>query len=350
MLQPQEEITDLGTGSGAGDASVDRSERERARTPEEADRPPITNRGVCIGGHHAPDTVKPTENCHRFDYYRCTPLAEYSELKTVLQFELSQTFGEVRLVDGGPARHYTSNEHFVDEHDNVVCELLSGGKNVRPNVLVRGKPSDAVAAILRANWQHGPSRVDPCIDVAQEGLFEHLRAWTDDFAAFWNVKRRIITNDSPDEGDTIYLGSRSSQVFLRIYQPGLKRAQEEGRAGAYITALERATVRIEMEFKPGNPRARKVAATLAPEDFWACSRWSADFAKKVLAMDVQPVSVSMRRESNRDRALRFMCQQYRAHLSSLLTEHEGDIVSWAEDLGMRAGFIQPWNPDEDRRS
>ncbi len=44
-------------------------------------------------------------------------------------------------------------------------------------------------------------------------------------------------------------GSRESPFFLRIYQPGLKRAQQDGRIGDNITADQRNAVRIELEFK-----------------------------------------------------------------------------------------------------
>ena len=42
-------------------------------------------------------------------------------------------------------------------------------------------------------------------------------------------------------------------------------------------------------------------------------------------MNVQPITISERRESDRNRALRFMATQYRTHLESLLAECQGDV-------------------------
>ncbi|MGB3608727.1 replication initiation factor domain-containing protein, partial [Psychroserpens sp.] len=257
MYQPIEEPIELEAESRAGDIAAPRSERQRARPQQAPRRPPLTNRGVYHGREADQSSVFVVKNPHHFDYYRATPRAEYSELKTVLKYELAEMFGPIQILQGAAGRHYQSNDAFLDEMDNVVCELLSGGPNVRPNVLARGASSDAVAAILRANWDHGPSRVDPCIDVAQNGLFAALRVFAEPFAAKWRIHHRTILNSSDDEGDTIYLGSRTSQVFVRIYQPGLKRAQEECRTGNEITQDERDTVRIEMEFKPQNRKAKK---------------------------------------------------------------------------------------------
>lgn len=308
-----------------------------ARAAPDTARPPHTNRGVYHGGGAPIGSVSVGSEYHRFDYYRATPWAEFSELIEVFMFELAQIYGEVRLQEGGAVRHYATHKVIVDRYDNPLVQLMTGG-NLRPNVLAKGAPSGPVSDILRANWKHGPSRVDPCIDVAQAGLWAFLLDWTQDFARDYRIHLRTVLNAEPDHGDTIYLGSRSSQVFLRLYQPGLKRAQEEGRIGDQITQLERDTVRIELEFKPQNPKAKEAAAILAPHEFWSVSRWTSAFAKRILAMEVVPVTVSMRRESNRDRALRFMCHQYGSHLEGLLDEHGGDLEAFAEDILRRAGI------------
>ena len=303
-----------------------------------ASGPPHTNRGVYHGCGTAIGSVSPGVEFHRFDYYRATPWAEFSELIEVFMFELAQMYGEVRLQEGGAVRHYATHKVIVDRYDNVLVQLMTGG-SLRPNVLAKGAPSGPVSDILRANWKHGPSRVDPCIDVAQAGLWDFLLDWTQDFAKDYRINLRTVLNADPDHGDTIYLGSRSSQVFVRLYQPGLKRAQEEGRIGDQITQLERDTVRIELEFKPQNPKAKAAAAALAPHECWSVSPWTAAFAKRILEMEVVPVSVSMRRESNRDRALRFMCHQYGAHLKDLLDEYGGDTDAWSDHLLKEAGIV-----------
>ena len=147
-----------------------------------------------------------------------------------------------------------------------------------------------------------------------------------------DIRLQDWSNNHPDMGDTFYLGSRQSQAFLRVYQPALKRAQEEGRTGDMITQAERDAVRVELQFQPQKQRAKHVAATLSPDELWGVSPWIADFAGEVFAMNVQPISISERRESNRNRALRYMGGQYKAHLASLWADCNGDLAAFGEAI------------------
>ena len=285
----------------------------------------------------------------RFDYYRCSPRADLMELLSVLEYELADAFGPIRRGERPPVRYYAEGVEFLDATDNAVCSVLWGGRNARPNVLASGSSAHVVAGIVRREWWHQPSRLDSKLDLLAPGMFDTLREATRVFAGRWNIGRYTVFNDDRDKGDTIYLGSRTSQVYVRLYQPGLKRAQEDGRVAGDILQDERDTVRIELEFKPQNARAKARAATVSPVECWAVSRWSADLLEELLAMNVTPISVAMRRESNRDRALRFMCDQYRVHLLGLLEEHGGDLDAFAMDLIERTnGQRGPQKPLEAR--
>jgi hypothetical protein len=228
-----------------------------------------------------------------------------------------------------------------DRLGNGLASVFWGGANLKPNVEAKGALAPAVARILRSTWEHRPSRVDVKRDGSAPGLFRrirHLASVCADQHGLLPPKDHL--NNHPDMGDTCYVGSRHSQAFLRIYQPGLKRAQEEGRTGEHISDEERDTVRVELEFKPQKPRAKLAAASLSPDQLWGVSPWIADFACEVFAMDVQPVSISERRETNRNRALRFMASQYQAHLADLLRECNGDLADFGSVIADLAG-IQP---------
>lgn len=277
----------------------------------------------------------------KFDYYRCSPQVDLVELLTILQYELSDAFGPIRRGERPPVRHYAEGVQFLDAADTNICSVLWGGRNARPNLIATGSAAHVVADIVRREWKHKPSRLDSRLDLLAPGLFDTLRQSTRVFARRWGIQRQTWETDDPDKGDTIYLGSRTSQVFVRIYQPGLKRAQEDGRVADDILQDERDAVRIELEFKPQNARAAARAASVTPVEAWAVSPWSTDLLKEILGMDVTPISLAMRRESNRDRALRFMCEQYRVHLLGLLQEHGGDLDAFALDLINRANGVRP---------
>ena len=109
--------------------------------------------------------------------------------------------------------------------------------------------------------------------------------------------------------------------------------------GDAIHQSERDAVRLEIEFKPQNERAKARAASCAPAECWTISPWATDLANQVLAMDAEPISIAMRRESNLDRAIWHMCHQYGPHLDALLKQHGGDLEAFAMDLLARAGIV-----------
>jgi hypothetical protein len=235
--------------------------------------------------------------------------------------------------DLGPAvRHYENHVQLRDWRGHLLASVFWGGSNGKPNVEAKGSYAPAVARLMRSLGEHRPSRADTKRDGTAPGLYGALRTLALACAARHGLAFQEFFNHDPDKGDTLYLGSRKSQAMLRIYQPGLKRAQEEGRTGDMISDDERNAVRIELEFKPQKPRAKAAAATLSPDQMWGVSPWIAEFAAEVFAMNVQPISISERRESNRNRALRFMASQYQAHLASLLDDCGGDLALFGSTI------------------
>lgn len=280
---------------------------------------PMTNRGV----YPLPEWGE----C-RFDYYRATvAVTSVQNMLSVLCADLDPT-GDLRFTPEPkpPVAYYSQHVALTDRLGREACSVFWGGQNAQPNVEAKGSQAPALSAILRANWEHLPSRVDPMRQASREGLFRDVRT-----VAFAVAEKHRLDppkehcNNHPDKGDTLYLGSRKSAVCIRVYQPGLKRAEEEGRTGCEISDEERYAVRCELEFKPQKRTAKLAAASLSPDALWGVSGYAADFAAEVFAMQVQPVSISERRESNRNRALRFMASQYRTHLADLLQECQGDV-------------------------
>lgn len=308
---------------------------------------PLTNRGV----YPAPrGWTEPA-----FDYYRASPACDTGELLSVLTDKLARMYRDVHFDTGPPVRHYEEHRRFRDWRGHVLASVFWGGANVRPNVESKGSFAPSVARILRELGDHSPSRVDVKRDATAPGLFGELRALALTYRERLGLTFGEIANHDPDKGDTLYLGSRKSQAMLRIYQPGLKRAQEEGRTGDQISSCERQAARVELEFKPQKQRAKRAAATLCPDAMWGISEWVAEFAAEVFRMNVKPISIAERRESNHARALRFMSKQYRAHLQWLLDECYGDPTQFGlsicdlADLLRVQGFVRCANRRESGR-
>ena len=293
--------------------------------PPDAAPTPTTNRGV----YPLPEWGECV-----FDYYRASVSSAVQPVLAALCEDLDPTGNLDFTADPKPAvAHYPQHRAITDRLGRVACSVFWGGKNVHPNVEAKGSQAPAVAAILRRYWPsegHRPSRVDPMYQATREGLFQDTVNVMIAVASRHGLDPPAgYVNRHPDKGDTCYLGSEKSAIRIRVYQPGLKRAQEEGRRGDQITTDERNAVRCELQFRPDKAKAKLAAATMSPDALWGISPYVADFAAEVFAMNVQPVSISERRESDTARALRFMGSQYQRHIQVLWDECGHDPEQFA---------------------
>jgi hypothetical protein len=266
-----------------------------------------------------------------FDYYRATVDAAPELIVRTLEEALAEAGKPVTREQGPEVKHYAAHIALTDRRGAVLADVFWGGQNGTPNVELKGSNA-ALAAHAVRTLPHRPSRVDVKRDAQRAGLYDDLYALGSTWFEKYRIPLRDCGSNDPDKGNTFYLGARSSQVLLRIYQPGLKRAQEEGRTGSLITQEERDGVRVELEVKPQKKPAKLAAATKCPDALWGVSRPVAQFALEVFAMTVQPFSISDRRDSNRDRALRAMAMQYRRHLADLHAECGGDAEAFMTTL------------------
>jgi len=264
--------------------------------------------------------------------------ASVDHLLKVMSADLDPT-GSLRFTADRrpPVAYYPQHVVLLDRLGREACSVFWGGQSINPNVEAKGHKAPAIAEVLRRHWPHLPSRVDPMREATRDGLFRDVR----DVAFSLAERHRMdppkeIRNNHPDQGDTFYLGSRKSAACIRVYQPGLKRAQEEGRTGDLISDEERNAVRCELEFKPQKRKAKVAASTLTPDAMWGISPYVADFAAEVFAMDVQPISIAERRESNRNRALRCMGSQYQRHLADLWDECGHDLAEFGAAIAQLA--------------
>ena len=218
-----------------------------------------------------------------------------------------------------------------------IAEVLHGGRNPNPSVESSGAMAPIVAGILRDRGTHYASRVDVAIDRAGPTLFREWRALCERLSMQYRLAMRVIEAPTdPDAGSTVYLGSRKSEVFLRVYEKGLKTAHDEGLA--QIPDEYRHWVRAEIEFKPDKKAAKHAAALMEPDVFWGITEWLAHFALEAFAMRAEPVNLRERRLSDHDRAMRWMADQYRSHLDRLWRDHGRDDAAAFRALRELAGI------------
>lgn len=203
----------------------------------------------------------------------------------------------------------------LDGHE--LGAIQWGGKQGERVMLeVKGEYTPDVVERLRSRFEHRVTRVDSCADFDVPGAFEALLGPSIEI----KKARKIMGgkagdwDDFPEKGRTLYLGSQSSPVRMRLYEKGLQPEYQH---------LDRPNwARIEVQVRPAK-EAKGTFSGLSPMDVWGASRWTRDIAGRLLEQHVDPHPAgSTYRLSDRETALRWMCKQYGAHLASL-----------AQDLG-----------------
>ena len=248
----------------------------------------------CLHGHHEGAETR------RFD------ADSFDQVGTAAGFSKTRgfhTFGERLAIKDGSGHEFGAIQWGGRQEDRLMFE-------------VKGEHSQKAAEALRARFDHRVTRVDACADFDALGAFEALLAPSIEV----KKERRIMGgkagdwDDFPEKGRTLYLGSQSSPVRMRLYEKGL---QPE-----YAHLNRPNWARIEVQVRPAK-EAKEAFASLSPLEVWGAARWTRDIAAKVLEQHIDPHPAGTTyRLTDRETALRWMCKQYGQHLTSL-----------AQDLG-----------------
>jgi len=241
-----------------------------------------------------------------------------------------ESAGEGASVESGRGRFNYVNSTTVSVGGDRVATVLHGGSNGHPNVEASGERAPALAELLRARGPHRVTRCDVAVDLYGEGVFQGVELIAHGIAADHGLKlRKIASPIDRSAGETVYIGSRDSSVFGRIYEKGKADAAAYGGASPATLNL---WVRVELEVKPAK-EMKALAASMAPEAFWGVSTWTARLAAEALAMAPDPIPFHPRRTATDDRAFAFMCAQYRNLLRRRCDDrHGGDRQALAAEI------------------
>ena len=304
-------------------------ENDRQQGPQ----PPYSNRGVNLW-----ETIDNKGNQNfAFDAYCASVPVEPNHLLDYLEQALIEAGYETSRADGPPVAFYRRNQLLLDAQGHRILSVRSGGQNGKPFVECKGAASPVVAGELREQFpDHSPTRIDSALDLRGRDVFDQFHEIARQFQDR-GTKLDIVGApiDNMDRGTTLYLGSRTGSGYIRIYQKGLKHAEEMGLAGDDIPDALRYWVRVELEMKPPKGPGRKRMRTLTPEGLWGCSPWIRRFATAALSIDAERVTMSERRESNHDRAMRHCAMQYGSHHLEQINRLGLDayVLDWLERIG-----------------
>lgn len=206
--------------------------------------------------------------------------------------------------------------------DQVGAVQWGGRQGERVMIEVKGERTPEVVERLRRAAEHRCTRSDVCADFERPGAFEELlEPVLRVKAAHGLYGERRGDWEFPELGRTQYLGASSSAVRARLY--------EKGRQPEYRHLGRHDLVRLEVQVRPQKD-AKSEYSRLQPMEVWGASKWTRQLAAEVLEqhLDAHPPG-TVRKDSKRDRALRFMVRQYGNHMVSLAA----DLGGW-EVLGL----------------
>lgn len=263
----------------------------------------------------------------RFDWYQAT----IPENPVVLVETLKATLApEGDIIEGRGRHNYHQSFRVRDARGERVAEVLAGGPNGHPNATASGVMTDGFVRVVREAWpSHRVTRFDAAEDLAQEGAFDELEAVCRGVAKELGVKGRSIVPDDPSEGRTYYLGAPSSDNRVRLYD---KTAETRAKLPPERhQEVPEHWARLEVQVRP-RKEWKAFAAQATPEQAWGFAGWTHELARRAFALELERITMQAGRETDDERAFRFMTMQYGPLLKRML----GDLGSW-ECVGLTIG-------------
>lgn len=204
-----------------------------------------------------------------------------------------------------------------NDHGEEVGSVSWGGhQGDRVMLEVKGERTPIVVERLRSDFPHRCTRVDSCADFERPGAFDELLAPVMAVKADHKLYgERRGDWEFPELGRTQYLGANSSAVRARLY--------EKGKQPEYRHLNRPDLCRLEIQVRPAKD-AKTSFSTLSALEVWGASKWTRQLASQVLEQMLDPHPPgTVRRDSKRDQALRWMAGQYGPHLVSLAADLGG---------------------------
>ena len=215
----------------------------------------------------------------RFDYWQATISLEgwsnydSSTGETIHPVEnlIKWLHSEITMVDVVLGRGANSYERKADfkRGDRKICTVQWGGVNPDPNITASGSDAPFIRGLITARFPEGRmSRLDSAFDsMSGTAEFQRVCAWAEERAERAGVNCTWIKNSDTTKGDTLYIGSKSSRVQIRIYEKG----KEQKLSGEKRDLWWRAEVQLRPE-----SRNKSMSYKYSSGMVWGASRITRD--------------------------------------------------------------------------
>lgn len=267
-----------------------------------------------------------------FDWYTCTIRDGQ------VTYDLEGFAREVADGLGGSLREVRALRGYektveVRRDDRRVGCVMYGGANRWPCVEFSSDDTEPGVELVRARWPHTVSRVDSSVDYVRPGHFQTLRDVALEVARDRGVGSvsEWVNPLQPDAGGTLYLGAKSSDVRLRIYDKTAERRAALAAGDPALASVPDGWVRMELQVRP--KRQQKTAAAFwDAEQCWGAARWSQDLLERVTGLCVDSVRLGSRTLGDDEQTLAHMLRQYHRVLM-----RKGAALGGYEQLGAWIG-------------
>lgn len=289
----------------------------------------------------------------RFDWYQATIEEKPREVLATM----AKLGHEMRPADGLAKRYRYAQGWAVHHHQRgIVAHVFAGGNGDKPHAFASSEATDAFVELIRNEYpdRHLVTRMDAAQDFNEEGCYDRLRPVAKRIAKRHRLSFPSYVDElHPMAGRTQYIGSTSSDYRARLYEKGyeqvakllaLFRTPLPADCAQHVTSIRNEVTgedvrpqdwtRIELQVRPRQEDARRLAATLEPDQAWGCTPWAQELATEAMALDLERIVMRTRKVSKDEEALRWMCQHYGAMLLRL----KGDLGDWA-CVGKQVGEI-----------
>lgn len=265
----------------------------------------------------------------KFDWYQATVPADAE----FLIYSLRQGLKPAKVTTGKGSFNYHHKTVLLSAADEQLALILHGGQNGDPNVQFSGQTTPESVELFRGYFpSHRVTRFDAAEDFVEEGAFPALYELCRGVADSNRVKGLSFVPDDPLDGHTYSMGAKSSSVHARLYEKTAEQRKKlpESRWGEVPDNW----TRLECIAKPKDKQVREWCAKMQPEDVWGFSTWTKELASRALAIDVQRIHTRIQRESDDDKAIRVMCQQY----GKILMRMKDELGDWG-CVGLTLGEV-----------
>jgi len=275
----------------------------------------------------------------RFDWYQCTISAPSKDV-----FHSIAALGDSLEKSDSLARVYRGDSGYrVMRDGRSIATLVMGGQygSDRVHAWATSDDTDSFVDVVRNEWPeaHQVTRADAAEDFV-EGSSKGVIV-----DAMLNLARRNrrmycehVTKPTDEEGgQTLYLGSKTSDYRCRWYEKGFEQLGKINSASnmmgvifhgrsVQMTTPDGKSVnasdwsRLELQARPKGDEARYAASQASPEELWTFSKWTKQLAEEVLGLSLARAYLRSHKVSGDEEKVYWLTRQYGGFLVRLAAE------------------------------